>query len=104
MMRLINKPIKVINQLNHSFYHGDTTDYNKSGGNTLKENDQSYMRLTYARYQNFEYFINKWNTFIEYDCSPYKTPFNDPSLPLSYTSFDLKFARGKHLRNSLYFR
>ena len=101
MMRLLNKPIKVINQLKHSFYHGDTIDYNKSGSNTLKENNQSYMRIKYARYQNSEYFMNKWNTLLECDCSPYKTPFNDPSLPLSYTSFDLKFARGKHLRNSL---
>ena len=101
MMRLLNKPIKVINQLKHSFYHGDTTDYNKSGGNTRKENNQSYMRLTYAKYQNYEYFVKKWNTYPECECNPYKTPFNDPSLPLSYTSFDLKFVRGKHLRNSL---
>ena len=101
IMRLLNKPVKIINQLNHSFYHGDTTDYNQSGSNTLKENNQSYMRLTYARYQNSEYFMNKWNTFLEYDCNPWKTPFNDPSLPISYTSFDLKFARGKHLRNAL---
>ena len=101
-MRLLNKPIKVINQLKHSFYHGDTADCNEMGGNsTIKANNQSYMRLTYAKYQNYEYFVKKWNTFPEHDCSPWKTPFNDPSLPLSYTSFDLKFARGKHLRNSL---
>ena len=100
IMRLINKPIKIINSTDGIIYHGDTTDYNVSGANTIKSNDDVKIRLLIARYKNFEYFKRKWN------CQPesindineiYKFPFNNSTNKLNELYFNIDFCREKHL-------
>ena len=102
LMRLINQPIKIINTIDGIIYHGDTTDYNVSGANTIKTNDKVKTRLLIAKYKNFDYFIKKWNCYPESinDINEiYKFPFNDKRT--SYTNFDIDFAREKHLLDTL---
>ena len=105
IMRLIDKPIDVINSLDHSYYHGDTFDYNKTGANTKNFNDLLNIKLTFSKYENLEYFVKKWNIYPEHingenikNC--YKTPFNKNSS--CKCTFDLEFCRSKHLLNSLW--
>jgi GT2 family glycosyltransferase len=106
MMRLLNEPIKIINKLNHTYLHGDTTDYNTSGSNTQKASDDLYIRMTNSRYKNFDYFFKKWNISPEYINSTnyssiYKYPFNNPNNNVSFTDFSLDFRKSKYLDNTL---
>lgn len=106
MMRLLNEPIKIINKLNHTYLHGDTTDYNTSGSNTQKASDDLYIRMTNSRYKNFDYFFKKWNISPEYInsinySSIYKYPFNNPNNSVSFTDIDFDFRKSKYLDNTL---
>ena len=106
MLRLLNKPIRIINELKHSYYHGDTLDYNVSGKNTQKTSDELFIRLINAKYKNYNYFLKKWNANPE-DINEnnindiYKYPFNNPENNISLTTFDINFVREKDLLNSL---
>jgi len=106
IIRLLHKPIKIINRLDHTYLHGDTTDYNTSGSNTQKASDDIYIRMTNSRYKNFDYFFKKWNINPEYINSTnyssiYKYPFNNPSNSVSFTEFSLDFRKSKYLDNTL---
>jgi beta-1,4-mannosyl-glycoprotein beta-1,4-N-acetylglucosaminyltransferase len=106
MLRLWNKPIRIINELKHKYYHGDTLDYNVSGKNTQKTSDELFIRLINARYKNYNYFLKKWNAnpenINENNINDiYKYPFNNPENNISLTTFDINFAREKDLLNSL---
>jgi len=103
-MRLMNDPIKIINTIDGIIYHGDTSDYNISGANTIKNNDKVKTRLLIAKYKNFEYFIKKWNCYPEAinDINKiYKFPFGNSNNRLNYTYFDMDFSREKHLLDTL---
>lgn len=107
MMRLLNKPIKIINSLNHGYLHGETSDYNISGSNTQKASDNLFIRMINSKYKNLSYFIKKWNIFPEHiTCinsnSIYKYPFNNSNNSLSFTDFDFDFRKSKYLDNTLY--
>ena len=89
MLRLFNKPIKIINKLEHLYYHGDTFDYNISGKNTMKYSDKLSAKLINIRYKNFYYFFKKWNIYPEFITSDnikniYQYPFNKSENSLSY--------------------
>jgi GT2 family glycosyltransferase len=106
IIRLLHKPIKIINRLDHTYLHGDTTDYNTSGSNTQKASDDMYIRMTNSRYKNFDYFFKKWNINPEYINSTnyssiYKYPFNNPNNNVSFTEFDFDFRKSKYLDNTL---
>ena len=104
IMRLMNDPIKIINTIDGIIYHGDTSDYNISGANTIKNNDKVKTRLLIAKYKNFEYFIKKWNCYPEAinDINKiYKFPFGNSNNRLNYTYFDMDFSREKHLLDTL---
>ena len=66
IMRLYNKPIKIINKLTHGYLHGDTSDYNISGSNTQKASNDLFIRMTNSRYKNLDYFVKKWNIYPEH--------------------------------------
>ncbi len=103
IMRLINKPIKIINSVDGIIYHGDTSNYNISGANTIKSNDKVKTRLLIAKYKNLEYFKKKWNCYPEYlsdNSRPNEYPFGNNNN-LNNTYFDINFCREKHLLNTL---
>jgi len=106
IMRLYNKPIKIINKLTHGYLHGDTTDYNISGSNTQKASSDLYIRMTNSRYKNLDYFVKKWNIYPEHITFEnhsyiFKYPFNNEKNSLSFTNFDFEFRKSKYLDNVL---
>ena len=107
IMRLYNKPIKIINTLTHGYLHGDTSDYNISGSNTQKASDDLFIRMTNSRYKNLDYFVKKWNIYPEYITDEnhsfiFKYPFNNVNNSLSFNSFDFEFRKSKYLDNELH--
>ena len=105
MFRLLNKPVKIINKLEHKYYHGNTFDYNISGGNTAKYSDKLSYKLINIRYKNFYYFFKKWNICPESITSDnikniYQYPFNKSQNSLSLT-YDIDFIREKQIDNEL---
>ena len=106
IFRLRNSSVKIINQLKHKYYHGDTLDYNVSGKNTQKFSNELSNKLINIRYKNYNYFLKKWNAnpenINENNINDiYKYPFNNPENNISLTTFDINFAREKDLLNSL---
>ena len=53
IFRLINSSVKIINQLKHKYYHGDTFEYFKSGQNTKKFSNKLSNKLTYIKSINY---------------------------------------------------
>ena len=107
IMRLYNKPIKIINKLTHGYLHGDTSDYNISGSNTQKASNELFIRMTNSRYKNLDYFVKKWNIYPEHITDEnhsfiFKYPFNIVNNSLSFTSFDFEFRKSKYLDNELH--
>ncbi len=106
IFRLRNSSVKIINQLKHKYYHGDTFHYSKSGQNTKKFSNELSNKLINIRYKNFNYFYKKWNSDIENINESnvndiYKYPFNNPSNKLSMSLYDIEFAREKSLQDIL---
>uniref|UniRef100_A0A6C0DWQ3 Uncharacterized protein n=1 Tax=viral metagenome TaxID=1070528 RepID=A0A6C0DWQ3_9ZZZZ len=107
MMRLLNKPIKIINKLEHGYLHGDTCNYNITGSNTQKASDDLYIRMTNSKYKNLYYYVKKWNNYPENITSEnrssiYKYPFNNPNNSIFFSDFDFDFRKSKYLDNILY--
>jgi FkbM family methyltransferase len=106
IFRLRNSSVKIINQLKHKYYHGDTFHYSKSGQNTKKFSNELSNKLINIRYKNFNYFYEKWNSNIENINESnvndiYKYPFNNPANKLSMSLYDIEFAREKSLQDIL---
>ena len=106
IFRLINSSFKIINQLKHKYYHGDTFEYFKSGQNTKKFSNKLSNKLTYIKSVNYNYCYKKWNIVPEWinenDINNiYKYPFNNPANKLSTISYDIEFARDKSLHDIL---
>ena len=96
IMRLLNKPVKSIKNMEKKYYHGNSTEYydEHGGGNTQKECSKMKQKLIFANQKNFEYMNQKWGEGWR-NCNPYKTPFNNNNN-LNITSFDLDYNRAKY--------
>jgi beta-1,4-mannosyl-glycoprotein beta-1,4-N-acetylglucosaminyltransferase len=106
IFRLRNSSVKIINQLKHKYYHGDTFHYSKSGQNTKKFSNELSNKLINIRYKNYNYFLKKWNacpeSINENNINDiYKYPFNNPANKLSLSLYDIEFAREKSLQDIL---
>ena len=106
IFRLRNSSVKIINQLKHKYYHGDTFHYSKSGQNTKKFSNELSNKLINIKYKNYNYFYKKWNSNIENINESnvndiYKYPFNNPANKLSMSLYDIEFAREKSLQDIL---
>ena len=99
IMRLHNKPIKKITSLTKPYYHGPglCNEYYIHGSQTKKSNPELNQRLNEINIINFEYLNQKWGKGWRMT-DPYKHPFNNETLPLSTTTFDLKFIRSKQIK------
>lgn len=81
------------------YYHGDSiNDYNNHGSQTSRvENNLLKEKIDFAQTLNQDlYMDNKWGKGWRM-CNPYKHPFNNQELPLTYTTFDLNFIRSKYM-------
>jgi GT2 family glycosyltransferase len=96
LMRFVHRPIKVVKNLKATYYHGLGTEYYKHGSQTKKSSPELERRLTEINEINFHYMNKKWGEAWR-QMWPHYTPFNIEQSPISTTSYDLEFARKKHL-------
>ena len=96
IMRMMHRPIKVIKSISKPYYHGETTDYYKTGSQTLKANPELEEKLIKVNIKNFEYLNKKWGEGWR-TCNPYLYPFDTLHIPITYTSWDIHYIRQKHL-------
>jgi GT2 family glycosyltransferase len=98
IMRLVHNPIKTIPQLSKKYYHGDgfADEYYTYGSQTKKSSEELTRRLDEINEINFEYLNKKWGEGWR-QINPYRFPMNHETTPITYTTYDLEFARKKHL-------
>jgi GT2 family glycosyltransferase len=98
IMRLHNVPVKKIMSLSKPYYHGPglCNEYYKHGSQTKKSSPELNARLDQINLINFEYMNQKWGEGWR-KVNPYRHPFNNDTMPLSTTTYDLSFIRGKQL-------
>ena len=101
-IRLILSNIKTTHS-NIPYLHGEK-DYATTGSQTWRLDPSLQGKLAHSRILNENWYIYyKWGPEWrdqEYDwtkANPYKYPFNNESLPLDYTTYNLDFVRKKHL-------
>lgn len=96
IMRLKHNPIKRIYSVDIPFLHGYSTNYYEGGGQTKKEEPILCNKLLEINLINFEYLSKKWGPHWR-STWPYIFPFNNETLPISYTTYDIEYVRKKHL-------
>lgn len=92
--------IKTITSLETPYYHGSalTTDkdYYNEGAQTKKIDPILNEKLDQCNITNFEYMFEKWGENWR-STSPQKYPMGIYNMPITYTSYNLKFVREKNL-------
>jgi GT2 family glycosyltransferase len=96
IMRLKHHPIKRIPTVGKVYYHGETTNYYETGEQTKKGEPGLAEKLNNVNLINFEYLTEKWGPQWR-QTWPFKHPYNNESIPISYTTYNLKYVRRKHL-------
>jgi len=98
IMRIHGKPLKKVTSLSKLYYHGPgwCNEYYTHGSQTKKSSAELNSRLDQINIMNFEYLNQKWGEGWRLT-NPYKHPFNNDSMPLSTTTYDLSFIRRKQL-------
>jgi SAM-dependent methyltransferase len=103
IMRFAHKPVKKKFLIEHpddqSMYKhgfGPARDYESQGGQTKRSDNELWGKLEYANDRNIEYLTEKWGEHWR-TCWPTEHPYDNKSIPLSYTKYDLSFVRSKHL-------
>ena len=97
-IRLLNKNIK-ISHIESEHYHGENK-YENSGSQTLRVEEDLAEKLFYSHDTNSWYMSEKWGPSwrdLNWDFNPWKHPYNNSEIPITYTTYDLKFVRRKHL-------
>jgi hypothetical protein len=96
IMRLKHHPIKQVIEVKKPYYHGLEINNYDSGQQTKKGEGELIQKFDEANLINFEYMEKKWGPRWR-STWPYFTPFNDPNMPLSITTYDLEYVRRKYL-------
>lgn len=96
IMRLVHRPIKAVKGLTRKYYHGETTDYEVSGMQTMKADPSIEAKLQSINLINFEYMNQKWGERWR-TCWPHVHPFNIESNSIKMTTYDIEYVRKKHL-------
>jgi hypothetical protein len=96
IMRLKHNPIKSIPSVGKPFLHGGGTNYYETGQQTKRGEPHLIDKLNDVNIINFEYMEKKWGPNWRMTW-PFLHPFDNQTMPLTYTSYDLEFVRKKHL-------
>jgi GT2 family glycosyltransferase len=98
IMRLIHKPIHKIMSLKNKYYHGpgEVGSYYEHGSQTKKSDTELGIKLDTINQKNIEYLTKKWGEGWRM-CAPTRTPFEGKEHSISECTYDLNFAREKHL-------
>ena len=97
-IRLLNKNISTTT-LEKEHLHGDQ-GYELSGSQTWRLNPSIADKLHQAHNSNFYYIVEKWGENwrdSNWQFHPWQHPYNNPTIPITYTTYDLKFARMKYM-------
>ena len=97
-IRLLNKNIS-IGYLERQYLHGDQ-GYETSGSQTWRLDSSIADKLHSAHNINFYYIAEKWGENwrdSNWQYHPWQHPYNDESIPITYTKYDLNFCRKKNL-------
>ena len=101
----------LIHNMNLPYLHGEK-DYKTTGSQTWRTDINLKEKLDRAHDSNHYYMEekwgSKWSAYIVdsngvkhhhsiWNYKPHEHPYNDPSIPITYTSYDLKFVRRKNL-------
>jgi hypothetical protein len=85
------------------YFHGEE-GYKTTGSQTSKVEPDLHDKLHHSRILNeVDYIQYKWGptwvviTGDVWDYQPWDYPFDNPNLPVTYTTYDLDFVRKKHL-------
>ena len=97
-IRLMNKNIKT-QIIEYEYLHGDV-NYETSGSQTWRIDLPLKEKLNYSHQCNLYYIVEKWGDNwrdSNWEYHPYDHPYNNSQIPNTYTTYDLKFVRRKHL-------
>jgi hypothetical protein len=97
-MRSIHDNVKRILKLDHGYYHGKYKDYS-DGSQTWRSEPSIANSIHFGHELNKKYLSLKWGRGWQphVEEKTYKTPFNIPEFPVSFTTYDLNFVRKKYL-------
>ena len=97
IMRMVNKGIKKVVGLNHTYLHGtgEAKDYYTHGRQTEKSDEKLKSVLYLANELNIEYLTRKWGPGWRH-VSPQHLPFATEEKDISYSLYDLDFVRKKY--------
>jgi len=81
------------------YFHGETSGDYADGSQTWRSEPALAEKIHYAHEMNKQYLHAKWSPAWQghVEGEVYKTPFNNPSIPLDFTTYDLHFVRSKNL-------
>jgi FkbM family methyltransferase len=104
-IRTQKQNIRIYN-MNSPYLHGEK-NYETTGSQTWRTDISLKEKLDNCHNSNHYYMAEKWGSEWDGDNSdthsctwnhnPYECPYNDPSIPITYTSYDLQFVRSKNL-------
>jgi GT2 family glycosyltransferase len=96
IMRMRHDPIKRVFGIGMQYLHGDGYNYYETGQQTKRSEEGLWEKLNYVNDVNFEYLTKKWGIGWR-NMWPYTHPFDNESMPLSTTSYDIDYVRRKYL-------
>jgi hypothetical protein len=95
-IRALNLNIE-FDHLNCSYLHGDI-NYETSGSQTWRFDLSLKEKLNKSYNMNLNYMTEKWGyDWRECTFNPFKNPFDNSNIPISYTCYNLEFVRNKNL-------
>jgi hypothetical protein len=98
-MRFKHKELKRCMSVGLPYFHGETSGDYADGSQTWRSEPELADRIHYAHEMNKQYLHAKWSPAWQFhvDGEVYSSPFNNPSIPLDFTTYDLHFVRSKNL-------
>ena len=98
-MRFKAQPLKRIMNVGVPYYHGSKIDSYEDGSQTWRSEPELAQPIHIAHELNKRYLHAKWSPAWQdhVEGEPFASPFNNNSLPLDFTTYDLNFVRRKHL-------
>jgi len=98
-MRFIYDGVKRVLDLEHGYYHGSKKNDYSDGSQTWRSEKELAEAIHVAHELNKLYLHHKWSPAWQahVDGEIYRTPFNNPELPIDFTMYNLEFVRQKHL-------
>jgi len=93
IMKMVNAPFRYIPDLNATYYHGGSTDYNTTGSQSKKSDPELRKKIETAHLLNKQYLVQKWGGGC-WQLHPTATSFENSEPRPEY---DLEFNRKKYL-------